>query len=295
MKFQVVSDSSCDLPQERIAELGVEVVPFYASFDEEHYMREGTDISVKEFYQMMAEKSGIFPKTSMPSIADYADVFEKYAALGIPVLCICLNAKYSGSYQSAFNAREQILEDYPDAEIEVMDSELVTLLQGLLVEEACILGSKGFSASEAKQHLEKIRPSGHIFFTTNDLEYLEHGGRIGHAAAAIGGVLKLKPLIEYVDCELISGGVARGRKKSMQQVLDRAASYIKEHGITPQEYRFGMAGGLDEEEFAAFSKQVRETFPQWEGQFDVSHVGMTIGVHTGPHPIGVGLLKRCPA
>lgn len=293
MKFQVVSDSSCDLPQERIRELGLEVIPFYASFDGEQYMREGVDITVEEFYRMMAEKEGVYPKTSMPSIADYADVFEKYAAQEIPVLCICLNAKFSGSCQSAVNARLQTLEKYPNAEIEVVDSELVTLLQGLLVEEVCLLGSKGFSLAEAKERMEEVRASGHIFFTTNDLEYLEHGGRIGRAAAAIGGALKLKPLIEYVDCELISGGVARGRKRSMQQVLHRAASYIKDHHITPETHRLGMAGGLDEEEFAAFSKQVRETFPQWEGRFDVSHVGMTIGVHTGPHPIGVGLLRRC--
>ena len=68
MKFQIVSDSSCDLPKERAQELGVDIVPFYVSFEEENYMKEGVDISVEDFYQMMADRAGTFPKTSMPSL-----------------------------------------------------------------------------------------------------------------------------------------------------------------------------------------------------------------------------------
>ena len=145
MKFQIVSDSSCDLPKERAQELGVDIVPFYVSFEEENYMKEGVDISVEDFYQMMADRAGTFPKTSMPSVQDYVDVFEKYVKDGVPVLCICLNAAFSGSIQSAMNAKNQILEDYPEAQIEVVDSEEVTALQGMFVEEACRL--RGIAAS----------------------------------------------------------------------------------------------------------------------------------------------------
>ena len=84
MKFQIVSDSSCDLPKERAQELGVDIVPFYVSFEEENYMKEGVDISVEDFYQMMADRAGTFPKTSMPSVQDYVDVFEKYVKDGVP-------------------------------------------------------------------------------------------------------------------------------------------------------------------------------------------------------------------
>ena len=97
MKFQIVSDSSCDLPKERAQELGVDIVPFYVSFEEENYMKEGVDISVEDFYQMMADRAGTFPKTSMPSVQDYVDVFEKYVKDGVPVLCICLNAAFTCS------------------------------------------------------------------------------------------------------------------------------------------------------------------------------------------------------
>ena len=153
MKFQIVSDSSCDLPKERAQELGVDIVPFYVSFEEENYMKEGVDISVEDFYQMMADRAGTFPKTSMPSVQDYVDVFEKYVKDGVPVLCICLNAAFSGSIQSAMNAKNQILEDYPEAQIEVVDSEEVTALQGMFVEEACRLrgaGSEGGSEAAGR-------------------------------------------------------------------------------------------------------------------------------------------------
>ena len=78
MKFQIVSDSSCDLPKERAQELGVDIVPFYVSFEEENYMKEGVDISVEDFYQMMADRAGTFPKTSMPSFYQHR-VFKSTA------------------------------------------------------------------------------------------------------------------------------------------------------------------------------------------------------------------------
>ena len=245
---------------------------------------------------MMADRAGTFPKTSMPSVQDYADVFEKYVKDGVPVLCICLNAAFSGSIQSAMNAKNQILEDYPEAQIEVVDSEEVTALQGMFVEEACRLRGAELDLKETVKLLEEIRPTGRIFFTTNDLDYLQHGGRIGRAAATIGNVLKIKPMIEYVNKELVSAGVSRGRKKSLQSVIDKAKAYIEADHIDLKEYRIGLECGLDKEEFRKFEEQVKAAFKDYEGEierFEVFHVGATIGVHTGPYPTGIALLKRC--
>ncbi len=264
--------------------------------DSANYMREGVDVSVEDFYQQMADREGEFPKTSMPSVQDYADVFEKYVKDNVPILCICLNSAFSGSIQSAMNAKNQILEDYPEAQIEILDSELVTLLQGMLVEEACRLRGAELELKEAVKLLEEIRSTGRIFFTTNDLDYLQHGGRIGRAAATIVNVLKIKPLIEYVNRELVSAGVSRGRKKSLQAVIEKAKAYIEADHIDLSEYRFALASGLDQEEFKKFEEQVKAAFKDKEGQirrYELFHVGATIGVHTGPYPTGIALLKRC--
>ena len=109
-------------------------------------------------------------------------------------------------------------------------------------------------------------------------------------------VLKIKPMIEYVNKELVSAGVSRGRKKSLQSVIDKAKAYIEADHIDLKEYRIGLECGLDKEEFGKFEEQVKAAFRDYEGEikrFEVFHVGATIGVHTGPYPTGIALLKRC--
>ena len=110
MKFHIVSDSSCDLGREELERLGVSMVSYYVSFEDEVYFREERDISTQRFYQMMADRPGVFPKTSMPTMEDYLEAFRPPAAQGVPILCICLNAAFSGSCQSARNAAGEIAE-----------------------------------------------------------------------------------------------------------------------------------------------------------------------------------------
>ena len=135
-KFHIISDGSCDLPPELTQEKNITVVPFYVSFDDEHYLREGVDISVREFYQQMVDRKGVYPKSSMPGVQDFADSFLPYVKEGIPLICICITTKFSGSMQTAVNARDLVLEDYPEAEITVIDSTVDTVLQGQYVMEA---------------------------------------------------------------------------------------------------------------------------------------------------------------
>jgi len=295
MKFQIVSDSSCDFQAEDIVRTKVSVVSFYVSFGDDKYYREGKDISSEQFYQTLADHPDVFPKTSMPTIQDYMDAFLPHVKAGEPVLCICINGSFSGSMQAALNARAMVLDDYPEAVIHVMDSQSVTVLQGLLVEEAVRLRDAGATLEETVAALEAIRSSGHIFFTTNDLEYLSHGGRIGKAAATTGTLLNVKPLIEYYDGELISAGIAKGRKKSLQKVLERFRKYVEREGIDLNEYRVVTGYGLDREEYAAFTDSVFALLADMgydlprHGDF---HISVTIGVHTGPYPIGIGIMKR---
>ena len=121
-KVQIISDGSLDLSQELTKEKDIEVVPFYVSFDSETYQKEMVEVGVREFYQEMVDHPTVFPKTSMPSVHDYYEVFEKHAKEQLPVICICITRKFSGSLQSATTAKDMILEEYPDAQITVIDS-----------------------------------------------------------------------------------------------------------------------------------------------------------------------------
>ena len=296
MKFHIVSDSSCDLGREEMARLGVTMVSFYAAIGDEVYYREEQDISTHQFYQMMADRPGVFPKTSMPTMDDYLEAFRPPAAAGTPILCICLNSRFSGSYQSALNAAEELKEEFPQVEIQVLDSTLATVLQGLFVEEAAELRDRGLTLEEAVEALRPLPATGRIFFTPNDLEYLRHGGRIGRAAAATGTLLKVKPLIGYKDAELISDGIAQGRKKSLVKVRELFFRYLQREEIQLQDYRLATGFGLDREEHQAFAQAVYDgLLERGQDRPDIKHpyqIGVTIGVHTGPGPIGVGLLRR---
>lgn len=295
MNFGIVSDSSCDLPESYVQTEQVEIVSFYLSFDGEEYYREGKEISIPEFYQRMAENPDCFPKTSMPSIQDYVDAFLSFVKKGLPVLCICLSRKLSGSLQAAVNAKQVVEEQFQGARIEVVDSCLATALQGMLVKNAVEMRHAGKTLDEAAEALRSLRQSGHIFFTTDDLKYLEHGGRIGKAASVAGSVLKIKPLIQFYDGELGSAELCRGRKKSLQKIIDKMESYIQDLKIEPEDYFLVTGVGLWVPEYDEFKMRLRERLGtsgfhvrEWE---DIQ-IGATIGVHTGPYPLGAGLLRQ---
>ena len=295
MNFGIVSDSSCDLPESYVQTEQVEIVSFYLSFDGEEYYREGKEISIPEFYQRMAENPYCFPKTSMPSIQDYVGAFLSFVKKGLPVLCICLSRKLSGSLQAAVNAKQVVEEQFQGARIEVVDSCLATALQGMLVKNAVEMRNAGKTLDEAAEALRSLRQSGHIFFTTDDLKYLEHGGRIGKVASVAGSVLKIKPLIQFYDGELGSAELCRGRKKSLQKIIDKMESYIQDLKIEPEDYFLVTGVGLWVPEYDEFKMRLRERLGtsgfrvrEWE---DIQ-IGATIGVHTGPYPLGAGLLRQ---
>ena len=170
------------------------------------------------------------------------------------------------------------------------------MLQGQLVEDAVALRDANYTLEQAVEALKPLPATGRIFFTTNDLEYLRHGGRIGRAAAATGALLKVKPLIGYKDAGLISDGIAQGRKRSLAKVRELFFRHLEREGIDLNQDRLATGFGLDREEHAAFAQAV------YEGLLELGYdrpdvkkpyqIGVTIGVHTGPTPLGVGLMKR---
>ena len=228
--FHIVSDGSCDLSPALAEEKNITIVPFYVSFDDEHYLKENIDITVRDFYQQMIDKKGVFPKSSMPSVSDYEEAFLPFAKAGTPVICICITTKFSGSMQSALNARSLILEHYPKAQITVIDATVNTVLQGQYVLEAAALRDSGAGYQETIDRLEQIKSTGRIFFTVGTMEYLKHGGRIGKVAALAGGILDIRPVITLKEGEIFPSGIDRGRKRTLQKVMELLLEYLKEKG-----------------------------------------------------------------
>lgn len=295
MEYKIISDSSCDLSEEEVLTNGVEVVPFYVSFNGVDYLKERTEMPVREFYNRMVENPGVYPKSSLPSVADYTDIFTEYVKKGMGVICICITTKFSGSYNAASTAKDIVLDEYPEAKISVIDSTVDTVLQGLFVLEAARMQRQGVSFEENVAELERIKGTGRIFFTIGNIDYLRAGGRIGKLAGVAAGMLSLKPLITLKNGEIYPSGITRSRKKGMSKLLDMVVEYIKENTISVKDFSISVGFGYDPEEAVEFEKMLEEKLVAEFGfcpTIIVSQIGAAIAVHTGPYSIGVGIIRR---
>lgn len=288
--YVIVSDSSCDLPDELIKENNIKVVPFYVSLDGNDYLKERVNLQVRDFYEKMVNESNLNPKTTLPSVADYEDVFEEQIKAGNSIICVCITSKFSGSYNSASVAKENCLEKYPNAKITVIDSMVNTGVQGLLVLEIARMKRDGKTYDEAIKLANAMRKTGRIFFTVGNLEYLRKGGRIGKLVGIVGATLKIKPIIVLRDGEIFSAGISFTRKKSFLKSTDAALNYFKENKENPDDYQFITGYGYDIEEGKLYNEKLKEILKREDVL--LIQIGATIGVHTGPYPLGVGFIKK---
>ena len=288
--YVIVSDSSCDLPDELIKENNIKVVPFYVSLDGNDYLKERVNLQVRDFYEKMVNESNLNPKTTLPSVADYEDVFEEQIKAGNSIICVCITSKFSGSYNSASVAKENCLEKYPNAKITVIDSMVNTGVQGLLVLEIARMKRDGKTYDEAIKLANAMRKTGRIFFTVGNLEYLRKGGRIGKLVGIVGATLKIKPIIVLRDGEIFSAGISFTRKKSFLKATDAALNYFKENKENPDDFQFITGYGYDIEEGKLYNEKLKEILKREDVL--LIQIGATIGVHTGPYPLGVGFIKK---
>lgn len=288
-EFQIFSDSSCDLPIEIVNEYNIRFVPFYITFDQENYFKEHEEISNEEFYGKLAEH--VFPKTSLPSVQDYMNAFQEAIKAGKDVLCFCLSSKFSGSYQSAVNAKSMLEDDFPDANIVIVDSIQATAGQGLVVLQAAYMKNAGYTLEQAAEKLEELKNTARIMFTVDSLEYLQKGGRVGKAKSLAGTMLNLKPMIVLKEAELMPYSNVRGRKKALDKVIAMVEEYFKESNEKYEDYDFAMANATTIEETRMVQEKV-EALTGVKFKYPVFQIGVTIGTYTGPGALGVCFIKK---
>lgn len=286
--YVIVSDGSCDLTQEDAKKLNVEIVPFYVVFENEQYLKEGVDVSAADFYQKMIDNPNIFPKSSLPSVEDYVSCFEKHLRVGKDIICLCITTKFSGSYNSASSAKQLLEEEYPERKITIIDTMVNTVLQGLVVREATRLRDLGYEYNKLVDIINEKKTTGRIFFTVKELTYLQHGGRIGKVASIVGDLMKISPIIVLKEGEIHQGGIALSRKRALLKVKELAKSYVDSN--KGKKFVLCVGYGYDKEEGTNFVETLSKVFPDQD--IILNHIGATIGVHTGPYPIGVGILEK---
>ena len=285
--YKIVSDSACDLSKEYLEKHDVTIVPLSVSFDGETYYRDGVDITRDECYQRMVDDPKLFPKTSLPSVESYADVFRSFVEQGFPVVCFTITTLFSGSYNSAINAKSLVLEDYPDANICVIDSKQNTVTQALLIDQFVRMLEDGLSFEQAMSKLDALMASARIFFTVGSLDYLKMGGKVATAAT---GKLGVKPVIIMKDGDIGLGGIGRNRNKLKNSVLQVAKKYLDENN--KDNFIVSVGYGYDKEEGFEFMKEVESTLDvKLDSETNVA-IGIVSAVHTGPYPIGLGVIRK---
>ncbi len=285
--YKIFSDSACDLPLVYKKEYDIGIVPYSVSFGDEKYYKEILELTPTDFYEKITSEH-IFPKTSLPSIQEYIDAFEPALQSGKDVICLCLSKKFSGSYQSALNAKNILSEDYTNRTIEIIDSKQATGGQGLLLYEMAQMQLAGYSLKQLAAEAKKLRDTAKINFTVESLDYLQKGGRIGKAGALAGAILNIKPIIEMADGELHPAGKIRGFKKAMKAIMDMTE---KEIGAEAEKYRICIISAQKMEN-AFLLKEALQQHKKYDILDIPFQVGVTIGAHAGPTALGICYIKK---
>lgn len=284
---KIISDSSCDLTNGLIKEYDIAVVPFLVSFDGETYRKENVEISNSEFYKTM--RSGtVYPKTSLPTIATYAEEFRKYTSSGMDVVCFGLTSKFSGSYQSAVNAAEIVNEETEENKVYVIDSIQATIAQGAIVLEAAKMKNAGFSALEIYNKMNILKGTCIMYVTVDTLTYLQKGGRVGKANALAGSLLNIKPVIVLREGELLPLSKIRGRKKALNELVE---NLVKDVDGKMDDYEFFLGSADEYEEASAYAETIKKEYGI-KLSYPIMDVGVTIGAHIGPTAVGLGYIKK---
>lgn len=295
-RFKIISDSCCDLPRSYCEENEIGIVPLYVAFQDGEYKRDFFDFTYHEFYQRMMDHPGDFPKTSLPGVEDYMKIFRPFAEAGREVLCLCMTTTMSGSYNSAKVAVDELLDDYPDARIRVVDTKALTVFQGQLVREAVRMRDLGKGLEETAEIIEWIKGDGAAFFTIGDLSYLNKGGRIGGLVKLAAVSLGLKPVILFQEGNISLGTITRSRKKSLTELARQAAAFLKKKAQDLDGYYLQVGYGLSLEDGEEVRKAFREAL-EANGfrnvpEPELVQIGTMVGAHNGPYLMGIAFLKK---
>ncbi len=284
--IKLFTDSASDLPISYYERNDIGIIPFYVTFDKQTYIKEHKEISVADFYKRLKEKK-VFPSTSLPSAADYEDAFTPSLEAGYDIVCLCISSKFSGSYSSAQAAVESLNDKFPDRRICVIDSIQASGGQGLILHQLVSLINQGKDVPDIQRIVEQIKIGARVFLTVDTLEYLQKGGRIGKVSALAGTLLQIKPIIVMRDAELNPVAKIRGRKNAIDKTIAMTLEYV---GDDAKAYDFIVlqADCMDE------AQGIYDTLKSKGLNVDlgISSIGVTIGAHTGPGLLAIGLVKR---
>jgi len=273
MTVRIVTDSSCDLPDDLVAELGIDVVPLTIRFGAEELV-DRRDLTPSQFWARCATSAEL-PETSAPSPGAFEEVFRKAAADGHDgVACITLSTKLSATGEAAQAAARAVA---GDVAVKVVDSLSVSLGLGMIVVESARRAAAGATLEEIAALAEDMGRRTKVYASLDTLENLKKGGRMGAAKALLGSILSIKPVIEVVDGKVEPGPKPRTRTRALQWLADQVAAHPGAENLAVPH---GDAPDVD-----TLLGLLAPHYPR--ERIVVGQLGAVVGAHTGPRTIGV--------
>lgn len=279
--YSITTDSNSDLPQEYIDRFHTTIIPQYYSFGETVYGDE-LHMPPAEFYERM--RKGELPGSQANNPAVIEEKFRALLDRGLDIIHIAFSSALSGSYNNVCMVARELLEEYTDANITVIDSLNVSLGESIMVLHANSLKEKGASYEETVNAIEALIPHINVQFTVDDLFHLQRGGRVSKTTALVGSALNLKPFLYVSDTgTLVSAGTVRGRKKSLHTLIERMKATLEEH---PD---YSMPVGIIHGNCYEDALMVAELVKEKTGftNIIINDISPSIGTHAGPGTLGI--------
>ena len=276
----IVADTTSSLPLDLTARLGIPVIPQFVEFGDQSF-RDDTELTTAAFLEKLRASSSL-PKTAAPPPALYNPLFEQAARTGETVIVVAPSAKISGTVRAA----EVACQDFPAADIRIVDTQTVAGPLGALVLLAHDLARQGRTPDEILAELNGLIPYCHIYFVVDTLEYLQKGGRIGAARALLGELLQVKPILQIKDGQAAPLAQERTKKRATAHMIDLTCEGL--NGC-PDPHLSVMHIDAEDE-----AKAVRAELSSRLGLADIPIYLLppAIVTHAGPKALAIGFIAK---
>ena len=283
-KVVIVTDSNSGITQAEAKELGVVVLPMPFYINEEMFY-EDIDLTQEQFYERLAEGGDI--KTSMPLVGDVTDKWDELLKEYDEIVHIPMSSGLSSSCETAY----MLSQDY-DGKVQVVNNQRISVTMRQSVMDAKAMADAGKSAEEIKEILEEEKFNSSIYIMVDTLEYLKKGGRITPAAAALGTLLKLKPVLQIQGEKLDAFAKARTVKQAKSIMIEAMKADFEKRFDSPDGAKMNleMAFTFDKEAAEAFRAEVQEAFPN--NEIIMNPLSLSVSCHIGPGALAIACSKK---
>lgn len=279
MSVRVITDTSCDLTphlESELQELGVITIPFTFSFGLEEYADK--TIPMEEF---LHKARATWPTTSVPATGVFANIFREVIDQGDHPLCITITSHHSATYSSALTASQQ----FEPGQVTVVDSQSLSLGQGLLVLTAARAAAEGQRPQDIVKIIDEVRQRLHLYMMVDTVEYLVRGGRASRLSGLMASLLRIRPILTLLDGELTMLDRARGRNVAKQKLLELAQSHVPAELVA-------VAHIACEEDARSFIPEVARHTGMPAEDISLTETGMVIATHGGPGTVGIAVIEQ---